>query len=119
MAAGPGRGTALLSGDLSLAGGTPCSREGVARQNRASWQRGAGEDEGEVGKESAPPLKAQGKGNEAARTVRVSLHRGLPLVLAVVSHTHRLSPWTLRRDSWQCGWRPSNPAHRVAIAAAE
>lgn len=43
MAASPGRGVALLSRDLSLAGGRPRAREGVARLNGVTWQRGAEE----------------------------------------------------------------------------
>lgn len=81
--------------------------------------QGAGEGEGEEGEESPPPLKADGKGNEAATNVRACLHGGPFLALAVVSHAHRLSPWTLRRDSHQWGWRPSCPAHRVAIPTAK
>lgn len=109
----------LLSQGLSLAGGRPRAREGVARQNRVAWQRGAGEDKGGEDEERPPPLEAEGKGNEATTTLQVCLHRGPLLALAVVTHTHRLSPWSLRRHSWQCGWRPSCPAHRMAIPTAE
>jgi len=42
MAAGPGRGMALLSGDLPSASGRPRAREGVTRQNRVIWQWGTG-----------------------------------------------------------------------------
>lgn len=90
--------------------GTGTAGEGVARWNRPSSHTGQRAGKDEEGEESPPPLKARGQG----------LSAWLPhLPLAVLSHRRTLSPWTIRRVSWEWGFRLSCQAHRVALPTAE